>query len=62
MMYGLTQPWDAGLERAIRWDSPGLAIDWPLEGADPVLSDRDRGAPGLGEAELFERSTPGSRA
>lgn len=34
---------DAG--RTIRWDDPALGIDWPVD--DPVLSDRDRTAPGL---------------
>lgn len=55
MLYGLTQPWDARLDRVIRWNSSGLAIDWPLHGGEPILSTRDRDAPGLGEAELFER-------
>ncbi|RPH59376.1 MAG: dTDP-4-dehydrorhamnose 3,5-epimerase [Burkholderiales bacterium] len=54
LLYGLTQAWDARLDRAIRWDSPGLAIEWPLAGAEPILSERDRRAPTFGEAELFE--------
>ncbi len=39
-------------ERAIRWDDPRLAINWPIEGK-PLLSDKDRNAPRLKEAELF---------
>ena len=54
LLYGLTQAWDAQLDRAIRWNSAELAIDWPLDGNGPILSARDRDAPGLGEAELFE--------
>ena len=36
-------------ERAIRWNDPGLNIQWPV--ADPVLSDKDRKAPFLSEAD-----------
>ncbi|HEB68616.1 MAG TPA: dTDP-4-dehydrorhamnose 3,5-epimerase [Desulfobulbus sp.] len=39
-------------ERAIRWDDPRLAIDWPVKG-EPVLSAKDRQAPLFGDAELF---------
>lgn len=35
---------DAG----IKWDSPELGIDWPLNGP-PILSDKDRSLPMLGE-------------
>ncbi len=39
-------------ERAIRWNDPDLAVDWPIKG-EPLLSAKDREAPLLGEAELF---------
>ena len=28
-------------ERCIRWDDPVLQVEWPLEGARPLVSDRD---------------------
>jgi dTDP-4-dehydrorhamnose 3,5-epimerase len=34
-------------EFGVTWDDPGLGIDWPSR--DPILSDRDRSNPGLGE-------------
>ncbi len=39
-------------ERAVRWDDPDIGIDWPFDGT-PIVSDRDRSAPGLREAEVF---------
>ncbi|MGB5464521.1 MAG: dTDP-4-dehydrorhamnose 3,5-epimerase family protein [Sedimenticolaceae bacterium] len=35
-------------EFAVRWNDPSIAIEWPLRG-EPVLSDKDRGAPLLAE-------------
>jgi dTDP-4-dehydrorhamnose 3,5-epimerase len=34
-------------ERGIRWDDRSIAIDWPLDGLEPVLSDRDLAWPRL---------------
>ena len=46
--------WNKQCERAIRWDDPELAIDWPhvqLEGATVNLSDKDAAAPTFSEAQ-----------
>jgi dTDP-4-dehydrorhamnose 3,5-epimerase len=39
-------------DRAVRWDDPTLAIDWPIQGT-PVISDKDDAAPLLNDADLF---------
>ncbi len=46
--------WNKECERAIRWDDPELAINWPLdqlEGAMVNLSDKDAAAPSFSEAQ-----------
>jgi len=43
-------------ERALRWDCPDAGIDWPLNGQEPILSDKDATAQvlkDLGEADFF---------
>lgn len=50
-LYKTTDYWAPELERAIAWNDPALAIDWPLEGA-PTLSAKDAVAPPLTAAEL----------
>lgn len=40
-------------ERSIHWADPAIGIDWPLDGAAPLLSDKDRAAPPLAQAETY---------
>ena len=49
VLYRVSSYYDPELESGIAWDDPEIAIDWPI--SDPVLSDRDRGAPRLAEVE-----------
>ncbi|HEX5587411.1 MAG TPA: dTDP-4-dehydrorhamnose 3,5-epimerase family protein [Acidimicrobiia bacterium] len=48
-LYLVDSYYDGSDTRAVAWDDPDLAIDWPLTA--PVLSDRDRSNPSL--RELF---------
>ena len=53
--YKVSAPYAPDTERAIRWDDPTLAIDWPdVDGASPTLSDKDAVAPLLADQpDLF---------
>lgn len=42
-------------ERTIRWDDPGVGIEWPLPaGQQPILAPRDAQAGGIKDVECFK--------
>ena len=47
--YKLTSIYDPATEAGIRWDDPGVGVEWPV--SDPQLSERDKVAPALTEIE-----------
>ncbi len=49
VFYKVSAPYAPQCDRAIRYDDPAIAIDWPLAGAAPVLSAKDRAAPLLSD-------------
>lgn len=49
-LYKTTDVYARDCERAIRWNDPTLAIDWPLAGLTPSLAGKDAAAPLLAEA------------
>lgn len=53
VLYKTTDYWAQQHERSIRWDDPAIGIDWPLGGAAPILSEKDRVAPLLADAEVY---------
>ncbi len=40
-------------ERTLRWDDPALGIQWPLQGATPLLSPKDQKGKPLADADCF---------
>ncbi|ACI52724.1 dTDP-4-dehydrorhamnose 3,5-epimerase [Gluconacetobacter diazotrophicus PA1 5] len=45
VQYKCTDLWDRDCERSVRWNSPDLAIAWPVAPEDAVLSEKDAAAP-----------------
>lgn len=54
VIYKTTDYWAPELERCILWSDPDLAISWPLQGAQPILSEKGRQGTSFRNAELFE--------
>ena len=52
VLYKTNAPYAPASDRALAWDDPELAIEWPLAGP-PVLSAKDAAAPALDAADLF---------
>lgn len=52
--YKCTEYYTPENDRGIRWNDPDIGIEWPLvEGMETALSEKDAGAPLLGDAEVY---------
>lgn len=52
VLYKVSATYDRESERAIRFDDPTIGIAWPELGTPLILSDKDRAAPLLKDADL----------
>lgn len=52
-LYKTTDYYAPEYERTIQWDDPDLAIEWPVEGLELRLSDKDKAGTAFNNAELF---------
>jgi dTDP-4-dehydrorhamnose 3,5-epimerase len=52
-LYKTTEYWIQEYDRGIVWNDPSLAIDWRLNGQEPVLASKDAAAKRLRDAEVF---------
>lgn len=50
VMYLCSTPYAPGREHGVNPLDPKIGIEWPLDGIDPVLSEKDRSAPTLQQA------------
>lgn len=53
LVYKATEFYEPENDRAIHWNDPDLAIDWPID-TDPLLSKKDLQAPHLADAILYD--------
>lgn len=53
-LYKCTDDYSPAHERGIRWDDPDLAVKWPMDMKDILVSDRDAELPFFKNAELSE--------
>jgi dTDP-4-dehydrorhamnose 3,5-epimerase len=51
VQYKVSAPYSGEHDRAIRFDDPAIAIDWPIDRAALILSDKDRAAPLLADVD-----------
>ncbi|MFM5947788.1 MAG: dTDP-4-dehydrorhamnose 3,5-epimerase [Novosphingobium sp.] len=47
--YKCTDYYAPECEAGVIWNDPAVGIDWPLDGIEPVLSDKDQILPALGD-------------
>lgn len=53
-LYNTTDYWAPEYERCIVWNDATLAIDWPLAGKQPVLSEKDARGITFNAAEVYD--------
>ncbi|MXO64150.1 dTDP-4-dehydrorhamnose 3,5-epimerase [Altericroceibacterium endophyticum] len=50
-LYKCTDYYMPDCQKSLAWNDPDLAIDWPLEGMEPILSPKDHEAPLLSQID-----------
>jgi dTDP-4-dehydrorhamnose 3,5-epimerase len=53
VLYKTTEFWFSEYDRSLRWNDSSVAIDWPLDGAKPLLAAKDADAPVLADAVVY---------
>jgi len=53
-LYKTTDYYAPEHERTIQWNDPVLAIEWPVDGLDVCLSDKDQAGTAFASAETFD--------
>ncbi len=53
VLYKATDYYAPQYERCILWNDPDIGVEWPLNGAEPILSAKDQAGQRLKSAEVF---------
>ena len=53
LLYKCTEFYAPAVEHCLAWDDPAVGIDWPLDGAVPLVSAKDAIGKALSEAATF---------
>lgn len=53
VIYKVTNYYSPEHDRSIRFDDPAIGIDWPIAASGVQLSDKDKNAPMLADADVF---------
>ncbi len=53
LYYKCTEYYAPEFDRSLLWNDPALNIQWPLDGAEPILSAKDLAAKRLADAEVY---------
>ncbi len=54
VLYKVTAHFAPTCDHELRWNDPDLGINWPLDELEPTMSDRDKNASLLRDAELYD--------
>lgn len=60
VLYKVTDYYAPEQDRSIRFDDPQIGIQWPVDIANVQLSEKDRAAPLLAAADIFQYSSEGA--
>lgn len=52
-LYKCTAPYAPQHEQSLAWNDPTVAIEWPLDGVEPILSAKDAAGIALADAKAF---------
>ena len=53
VLYQCTAPYSPENEHILFWNDPAVAIDWPVDGWDPIISEKDASGHSLSQVPVF---------